>query len=151
MGRANSAPFPLILIFIFIELGIFVDLHVLQSILQNTDCKTLTAFTLYIAPSAHTLKLCILVKPKTHATSDFRNTNNILLHKNSAIPNHFNQSDHNISMLQALILQNFSINPKCPTISDRIRKKANNAGLQNSTHTHTHSKWPKYSHSTQHH
>ena len=48
---------------------------------------------------------------------------NIITQKDSAISNHFNQADHNISMLKITIIQAFTANNKYPEKTDNLRKK----------------------------
>ena len=99
--------------------------HQMYPISQNTSCKTRNCiYALHCTRCTHIPTLYIGETKNACHIRFSQHKHNILSHHDSAISNHFNQPDHNISMLQVSILQSFNVKHKCPTKSDLIRKKA---------------------------
>ena len=83
--------------------------------LKNTSCKIRNCvYALHCTRCTHIPTLYIGETKNACHIRFSQHKHNILSHKDSAISNHFNQPDHNISMLQVSILQSFNVKHKCP-------------------------------------
>ena len=93
-------------------------------ITQNTCCNTRNCiYTIHCTLCTH-IPTIYVGETKNCIRSRFsQHKHNIATHKDTVVSKHFNQTNHNLSMLRISVLQFFTENPKNSRKTDLMRKK----------------------------
>ena len=107
---------------------------------KNSELYSLSASSLSIANTSATLQIFVFLSATQHNLKRLLNVSlslNIATHnKDTVISKHFNQTNHNLSMLRISVVQFFTENPKNSRKTDFMRKKYELLWI-NKLHTYT--------------
>ena len=108
-------------------------------ITQNTCCNTRNCiYTIHCTLCTH-IPTIYVGETKNCIRSRFsQHKHNITTHnKDTVVSKHFNQTNHNLSLIRISVLQFFTGNPKNSRKTDFMRKKYELLWINKTTHLHT--------------